>query len=210
MRVRYYILLIFLLGGWVTLPCKAQSIRFWNIDAQVRNYGFDAGASYSKHYVNDPFTKHYGIRIGSINDPKEIFVINNGLPGAQPFKVDKVNYAWTIRPYYTKSYWLTRRTSRNEVGYGLFGSVQLPLAYCWPVHIWISQGNVPFDGFEDVQYNPDVHPANEVGGTSSFMEGIKNGRTIPGLGLSTGFILEWGSYRSLSNALSIGLESEEC
>jgi hypothetical protein len=40
------------------------------------------------------------------------------------------------------------------------------------------------------------------------MKGIKNGRVIPGLGLSTGFILEWGSYRSLSNALSIGFTND--
>jgi hypothetical protein len=208
MPIRQICILFYFLGGWVCSNLYAQSIRFWNIDAQIRNYGFDAGGSYSKHYVNDPIINHYGIRIGSINDPKEIFVINNGLPGAQSFKVDKVNYAWTIRPYITKSYWLNRRTSRNEVGYGLFGSLQLPLAYCWPVHIWISQGNVPFDGFEDVQYNPEVHRANEVGGTSSFMKGIKNGRVIPGLALSTGFILEWGSYRSLSNALSIGFAND--
>ena len=183
----------------------AQSDNKWILDAQLRNFGFDLGAAFQQGWKELPQKKTYGIRIGSLNSPKEIYVINNTLPGSQPFKIDKINYAWTIRPYINYQYDITQRTTRNEVGLSAFGSVQLPIAYSWPVYIWLYEGNSPFDGYSDVRYDPTQHDARLIGGTASFTSGIGQGKVIPGLGLSAGISLEWGSYRSLSNVLSFGI-----
>ncbi len=184
---------------------QAQSTNKWVLDAQLRNFGFDLGMAYQQGWKELPKKTTWGLRIGSLNSPKEIYVINNTLPGSQPFKIDKINYAWVLRPYLSYEFDFTQRKSRNEVGISAFGSAQLPLAYTWPVYIWLYEGNTPFDGYTDVRYNPDAHDSKLIGGTASFTSGFGKGKIIPGLGVSAGISVEWGSYRSLSNVLSFGI-----
>lgn len=187
---------------------RAQMQKQWIVDGQLRNFGYDLGFGYQQGLKDQSQKRGYGLRIGSLNSPKEIYVINNTLPGSQPFKIDKVNYAWVLRPYVSVHHDLTQRKSRNEVGMSLFGSAQLPVAYSWPIYIWLYEGNSPFDGYSDVQYNPEIHDSRLIGGTASFTRGFGKGSFTPGVGISGGISLEWGSYRSMSNVLSFGVMTD--
>ncbi len=187
---------------------QSQVVNQWLIDGQIRNFGYDVGFGFKQGLKEQPQFRTLGLRIGALNSPREIYVINNTLPGSQPFKLDKINYAWTVRPYASFHHEFNQRKSRNEVALSAFGSVQLPVAYVWPIYIWLYEGNTPFDGYSDVRYNPEVHDSKFIGGTASFTRGFSGGKFIPGLGLSAGISLDWGSYRSFSNVLSVGVMTD--
>ena len=184
---------------------EAQKSVIWGIDAQIRNFGFDVGLSRTNQLKGENWSVSYGLKLGNYNDPKEIDMVSQMLPGAQPFKIDKVNYAWAVKPFYSKNFMITQRKSRLDVGCKLIGSLSLPVIYSWPIYVWYYNGVPPFDGYNDVRYDPTIHNPNLIGGTTAFTKGIKNGLFIPGFGLSTAIQFDWGSYRSVSNSLSLGL-----
>lgn len=87
----------------------AQKSVIWGVDAQIRNFGFDFGASKFSQLKGANTGETIGFKIGNLTDPKEIYIVSQILPGAQPFKLNKVNYAWVFKPYYGKSFALTQR-----------------------------------------------------------------------------------------------------
>ena len=204
---QYFLSLLLLFSGsQVALIAQIQHAYYGEV--QLRNYGYDFGFYRKTSAFSQPLEKEMGFQVGSLVHPKEVFVINTGLPGSRVFKIDKINYAWVFRPKLTYSYPLAKRSSRFEMGFRVFGGIQLPIVYAWPVYVWLYQGNVPFDGYSDVRYDPSIHEPQLVGGNASFSHGIKHGQIIPGIGAHAGFSLEWGNYRNLSNELSLGVNSE--
>ena len=197
---RFFSALMFLYFGGV----KAQINRFLMADVQVRNFGFDLGVGLKKSWEPDLTVERFGLRIGNIQHPKEIYVVNQSLPASEPFVIDKVNRVWVLRPYYGRGIVLSERKSRFDIGITLDGSLQLPLAYAWPIYVWMYRSNLPFDAVEEVRYDPQTQDVQFIGGESTFIKGFREGRLIPGLGVSTALSFEWGSYRNLSNTLSIG------
>ncbi len=191
---------------WANLG--AQKSVIWGIDAQIRNFGFDFGVLKTSHLKGEKYSKTIGLKLGNLVDPKEIELVSQMLPGAQPFKLNKVNYAWAFKPYYAHNYIITQRKSRLDVGVKLVANVSIPVVYHWPVYIWYYNGIPPFDGYKDVKYNPNIHQPNLIGGTTAFTKGLKNGSLIPGLGISTALQFDWGSYRSLSNSVSLGMATD--
>jgi len=183
---------------------QAQKSVIWNIDAQIRNFGFDFGGYKYTQIKGENWGNQVGLKIGNLVDPKEVFVINYNLPGSQSFKLEKINYAWAIKPFYGTTYIMGQRKSRMDVGCKIFANASLPIVYSWPVYISYYQGNPPFDGYADVQYDPATQNVSLIGGTAQFTKGMGQGKFIPGIGLSAGLQIEWGSYRSLSNSMSIG------
>mgnify|MGYP000913751949 CR=1 FL=1 len=177
-------------------------------EIQLRNFGYDAGFYQKSVGFNKKTQKEVGIQLGSLVHPKEVYVLNTGLPGSRIFKIDKINYAWVLKPRISYRYPLAKRSSRFEIGVSLFGGFQLPLAYSWPVYVFLYDGNVPFDGYADVRYDPDVHEPKSIGGNASFSRGIKDGKFTPGIGSHAGVSLEWGNYRNFSNELSFGLTAD--
>lgn len=187
---------------------SSQVNNFIKIDAQIRNFGFDIGAGLYKTNDFDNLGLAYGVKIGPINHPKEIPVINTGLPGSSSFKLEKINYTWALRPFIQKSIYLTKRKSRFQVAYSIDYGGSINAAYNWPVYIWLYQGRAPFDGYANVRYDPSVHDPNLIGGSSSFSRGFKEGEIIWGLGCFAAVTVEWGSYRSLKNSLSLGVSND--
>ncbi len=187
---------------------KSQVNNFIKIDAQIRNFGFDVGAGLYKTNDFDNLGIAYGIRLGPINHPKEIPVINAGLPGSSSFKLNKTNYTWALRPFVQKTIYFSKRKSRFQVACSLDYGASVNAAYYWPVYIWLYQGRAPFDGYANVQYNPSIHDPNLIGGSSSFTRGFKEGDLIWGVGCFTALTVEWGSYRSLKNSLSLGISND--
>jgi len=187
---------------------NAQRSRFVTADVQVRNFGYDFGMGLKSSWEPDANFESYGLRLGSIQHPKEVFVVNQALPASEPFVMDKINRVWVLRPYYGKDWVLSERKSRFDIGISFHGSLQLPVAYAWPIYVWVYRSNLPFDAVEEVKYNPDVHDVQYVGGESSYTRGFSEGKAIPGLGFSMAICLEWGSYRNVSNTLSIGIMND--
>jgi hypothetical protein len=72
----------------------------------------------------------------------------------------------------------------------------------------VYRSNSPFDAVEEVRYDPSTQDVQFIGGESSFAKGFREGRLIPGIGVSAALSLEWGSYRNLSNTLSIGVMND--
>ena len=187
---------------------NAQVNRFLMADVQVRNFGFDLGVGLKKSWEPDLTVERYGLRVGNIQHPKEIYVVNQSLPASEPFVIDKVNRVWVLRPYYGRGIVVSERKSRFDIGITLDGSLHLPLAYAWPIYVWVYRSNLPFDGVEEVRYDPQTQDVQFIGGESSFVKGFREGRLIPGIGVSAALSLEWGSYRNLSNTLSIGIMND--
>jgi hypothetical protein len=187
---------------------QAQKSVIWGIDAQIRNFGFDFGVSKFSQLKGSNSGETFGFKIGNLTDPKEISIVSQIMPGAQPFKLDKINYSWVFKPFYGKSISLTQRKSRLEIGCKVFGNLSLPIAYSWPVFILYYNATRPFDGYNDVQYNPGIHNPKLIGGTSAFTKGFNSGKFQSGVGVSGGITFEWGSYRSISNSLSLGFSTD--
>jgi hypothetical protein len=187
---------------------QAQKSVIWGIDAQIRNFGFDFGVSKFSQLKGSNSGETFGFKIGNLTDPKEISIVSQILPGAQPFKLDKINYSWVFKPFYGKSISLTQRKSRLDIGCKVFGNLSLPIAYSWPVFILYYNATPPFDGYNDVQYNPEIHNPKLIGGTSAFTKGFNSGKFQSGVGVSGGITFEWGSYRSISNSLSLGFSTD--
>lgn len=188
-----------------TTGVKAQMNRFIVADLQIRNYGFDVGLGQKSNWHSNDFSETFGLRLGNIQHPKEVFVVNQSLPASEPFVMDKINRTWVVRPYYARSWNLSQRKSRFDVGISFQGGVHLPLAYAWPIYVWVYRSNLPFDAVEEMRYDPVQHDVQYIGGESSYTRGFSQGKLIPGLGLSAALSLEWGSYRNVSNTLSIGV-----
>jgi len=205
---RFFTYCYLIFGIIINSYLKAQFNNFVKIDAQIRNFGFDAGVGIHKTNEIDNVGFAYGVKLGPINHPKEIPVINTGLPGSSSFKLDKINYVWAFRPFIQKSIYLSKRKSRFQVAYSFDYGGSLNAAYSWPVYIWLYQGRAPFDGYANVRYNPSIHEPNLIGGASSFSRGFKEGGIIWGLGCFAAATVEWGSYRSLKNSLSLGISND--
>lgn len=201
--------LIFLIATLATMSVAyGQKMDFWAADVQVRNYGFDLGFGREFQSNKENTHRYLGLRIGNIQHPKEVFVVNQSLPASEPFIMDKINRAWVVRPLVGNEWVLAPRQSRFDLGVSFVGQIGLPLAYVWPIYIYNHQSRLPFDVVEEVKYDPSIHEPNYIGGESSFFRGFSEGRMIPGLGVNCGLSVEWGSYRNLSNTLTLGIMAD--
>ncbi len=193
----------------------AQSIQSAGISMQARQYGFDAGlwvnANRRNAELHPQWLKNKGkwgaLLLGVLKDPREIMVINDRLPESKPFKINKMYHTWVIQPQAGYLIYVSDRKSRTDLGFRIKTGLSLPLAYSWPVHVWFYEPNFVSDGYADVQYNPSVHVPNQIGGTSSWVGGFKDGSWTPGLGGQVAMEFEWGNYRFLTNSMSIGFNA---
>lgn len=193
----------------------AQSIHSAGVSIQARQFGFDAGlwvnANRKNAELQPQWLKNKGkwgaLMVGLLRDPREIMVINDRLPESKPFKINKMYHTWVIQPQVGYLIYVSDRKSRTDLGFRIKTGLSLPMAYSWPVHIWFYEPNFVSDGYSDVQYNPSVHVPNQIGGTSSWVGGFKDGSWTPGLGGQLAMEFEWGNYRFLTNSMSIGFNA---
>ena len=209
------VMLFFALGFNPSKFIQAQSLQSLGLNVQARQFGFDMGVWAYGNYKHTELQPRFfnnkagwgGLSLGVLRDPGEILVINDRLPGSKPFKLNKVSHTWMVQPQFGLLMVVSERKSRSELGFRLKSGFSLPLAYSWPVHILYYQPNFLSDGFVDVDYDPQNHLPNQIGGTSSWSKGFKDGEWIPGVGGQIAMEFEWGNYRFLTNALSIGFST---
>lgn len=187
---------------------KAQSKSIWGGAFQLRNYGFEFEVFNSRQKKEQSSGNFYKVSLGNYNDPREVYMVNPNLPGSQQFKINKINFAWAIKPTIGKFWELNSHTSRFDIGLKVFAQASLPVAYCWPVYILYYQNNPPFDTYDVVPYDPKINRVDRIGGTAPFYKGLGDGHWIPGIGMATGISMEWGSYRSISNFISVGVSED--
>lgn len=192
----------------VPLSLHGQQEKFWVLDGQIRNFGFDFGFGKEMRAVEGPKTMSFGLRLGVVHHPKEIYVVNQSMPASEPFVMDKVNRVWAVRPYWGKGIQLKERKSRFDVGIQLQGQIETPMAYAWPIYLWIYRSNLPLEVIEEKRYKPDEQPVQLIGGESSYFRGFREGQWIPGLGFRGAIQMEWGSYKNITNNLSIGVMTD--
>jgi hypothetical protein len=201
-----WFLLHFLLGLFGSV--NAQYTQFWEVDGQLRNFGYDFGVGKTKRFLGSDYSELYGVRMGNIQHPKEIYVVNQNLPASEPFVMDKVNRVWVLRPYYGKGIQIRDRKSRYDLGIRLDGEVSFSMAYSWPIYIWYYRSGLPFELVDEVRYKPDQQAIQLIGGESSFFKGFRQGTWLPGIGIRGAISIEWGSYKDISNTLSLGVMSD--
>lgn len=196
-------------------PLQAQRLASMGMQVQGRQFGFDigvwgisgkkSGEIQPRFWDNSRFWS--GLSLGVLRDPGEIMVINDRLPGSKPFKINKISHSWMVQPQAGYLFVVSERKSRSDIGFRIKSGLSLPMAYSWPVHVWFYKPNLLSDGYIDVEYNPSIHPVNQIGGTSSWVNGVKDGKWTPGLGGQLAMEFEWGSYRYITNSFSIGINA---
>lgn len=149
------------------------------------------------------------VSLGIIKDPREIKVMNERLPGSKPFVIEKINHSICAHIAVGKVYVISERQSRSDLGLQITVAGQIPLNYSWPLYIWLYQPAPLTDGYVPVAYDPGVHNVSLVGGNARYSAGFADGYITPGIGASMSFSAEWGSYRNVSNRLSLGLSADK-
>ena len=193
----------------------SQKLSSVGIQLQGRQFGFDvgiwgisgkkSGEMQPRFWSNSRFWG--GFSLGVLRDPGEIMVVNDRLPGSKPFKINKISHSWMLQPQAGYLFVVSERKSRSDLGFRIKTGVSLPVAYSWPVHIWFYKPNFLSDGYIDVEYDPSIHPVNQIGGTSSWVNGVKDGSWTPGIGGQMAMEFEWGNYRYITNSFSIGVNA---
>lgn len=189
-------------GVWSDVQSQESKPKTWGLGVRVRHFGWDMGVVHevrkSKYAITDAFW------LGTMRDPREMKVINERLPGSSAFAIERVTHNLCFRYQKGKSLVLSERNSRSDIGLRLNASVQLPLNYSWPLHVWLYNPIPLIDGYTAVAYDPSVHDVGLIGGTAGYGLGFSQGKLIPGLGGNILLQAEWGSYRNVSNSLSMG------
>jgi hypothetical protein len=179
----------------------------------ISRYGVSASFRHDNffHTLASRSINHTGfyLDVGNIQHPREVAVVNTVFQNSSTYKVDKTNFAWTVRPGLLYSLMLSERADRRAIGVNLTSGPGITLAYTWPVYVTILQvdpaGN---EYFTDVRYNPDIHKTSEIAGRAGFSRGFSQGAVTPGLTWQGGLDFQWGNYRNDVNTLTLGARIE--
>ena len=210
--------------GLSTIGVMAQDLnsallkpKMWGVGVNARHFGYDLGVLLQRPNMRLgdhtkplfassllPF-RTAGFWLGPMKDPREVKVVNERLPGSKPFVIEKVTHNLMFKYQVGRSFSVSERTSRSELGLRVNASLQLPLNYSWPIYIWLYQPATFTDGYVAVEYNPAIHDVGLLGGNVGYFKGFSEGRFTPGVGGSVSMQAEWGSYKNVSNSLSLGV-----
>ena len=200
---------------WLILCSRvtAQPSPHNSLGVGISRYGVSASFRHDNFYhaLSSRSLKHTGffVEAGNIQHPREVAVVNTVFQNSSTYKVDKTNFAWTVRPGLLYSVMLSERADRRAIGVNFTSGHGISLAYTWPVYVTILQvdpaGN---EYFADVRYNPDVHKTSEIAGRSGFSRGFAQGAVTPGLTWQGGLDFQWGNYRNDVNTLTLGARVE--
>jgi hypothetical protein len=179
----------------------------------ISRYGVSASFRHDNffHNIGSRAINHTGfyLEAGNIQHPREVAVVNTVFQNSSTYKVDKTNFAWTLRPGLLYSVMLSERADRRAIGVNITSGPGISIAYTWPVYVTILQvdalGN---EYFADVRYNPDIHKTSEIAGRAGFSRGFSQGAFTPGIAWQGGLDFQWGNYRNDVNTLTLGARVE--
>jgi len=195
--------------GLMAMPVFAQTIPRHSLGLGLSRFGVAVGYRNDRNALTFKTASlkptGFYLEAGNIQHPREVAVVNTVFQNASTYKIDKVNYVWTIRPGLLHTFTLSERADRRAVGLNFTSGPGISFAYVWPVYVTILQTD-PFGNeyFDNVRYNPDVHNTTEIAGRSGFSEGFSEGIMLPGLTWQGGLDFQWANYRGDVNTLSLG------
>lgn len=187
--------------------------KLWGVGVNARHFGLDFGVvtqrpnglSGSKWGGDIWPLKTSAFWLGVMRDPREMKVVNEQLPASGAFAIERVTHNLAFKYQVGRSISISERSSRGDLGLRINSSLQLPLNYSWPLYIWFYQPAQFSDGYTAVAYNPSVQDVGLIGGNAAYGLGFTEGKLTPGLGASLSLQAEWGSYKNVSNTLSLGV-----
>jgi hypothetical protein len=177
-------------------------VKMREVGLNVRHFGWDFGLV--QEGMMGMRVQRQALWLGVMKDPREVKVINERLPGSSAFAIERVTHNLSLRYQWGKSVVLSQRMSRGDVGLRLNASLVLPVNYAWPTHVWLYDPAPLTDGYTAVAYNPAVHDVGLIGGTAGYWLGFSQGKLIPGMGGLVAMQADWGSYKNVSNTLTMG------
>jgi hypothetical protein len=177
-------------------------VKMREVGLNVRHFGWDFGLV--QEGMMGKRVQRQALWLGVMKDPREMKVINERLPGSSAFAIERVTHNLSLRYQWGKSVVLSQRMSRGDVGLRLNASLVLPVNYAWPTHVWLYDPAPLTDGYTAVAYNPAVHDVGLIGGTAGYWLGFSQGKLIPGMGGLVAMQADWGSYKNVSNTLTMG------
>ena len=189
-------------GQSMLLPDVPVTSKLWGLGVNVRHFGWDFGVT--KERVSGRFVGTQGLWCGVMKDPREMKVVNQLLPGSSAFAIERITHNISMRYQCGSSLVLSAREARGDVGIRVNASLDLHVDYTWPIYIWLYNPAPLVDGYTAVAYDPSVHDVGLIGGTAAYGKGFSDGRFIPGIGALIAMQAEWGSYRNVSNTLTLG------
>lgn len=189
-------------GQVLTAPMVPIKPKLWGVGVNVRHFGWDVGLINERPSLKRINTQ--SVWFGVMRDPREMKVINERLPGSSAFAIERITHNLSLRYRWGKSLLLSDRDARGDVGLRLNASLQLPFNYSWPTYVWLYNPAPLTDGYTAVAYDPAIHDVGLIGGTAAYGKGFSDGQLIPGLGGVVAMQAEWGSYRNVSNTLTLG------
>ena len=189
-------------GQVLTAPMVPIKPKLWGVGVNVRHFGWDVGLINERPSLERINTQ--SVWFGVMRDPREMKVINERLPGSSAFAIERITHNLSLRYRWGKSLLLSDRDARGDVGLRLNASLQLPFNYSWPTYVWLYNPAPLTDGYTAVAYDPAIHDVGLIGGTAAYGKGFSDGQLILGLGGVVAMQAEWGSYRNVSNTLTLG------
>ncbi len=189
-------------GQDLSAPMVPIKPKLWGVGVNVRHFGWDVGLINERPSLKRINTQ--SVWFGVMRDPREMKVINERLPGSSAFAIERITHNLSLRYRWGKSLLLSDRDARGDVGLRLNASLQLPFNYSWPTYVWLYNPAPLTDGYTAVAYDPAIHDVGLIGGTAAYGKGFSDGQLIPGLGGVVAMQAEWGSYRNVSNTLTLG------
>lgn len=200
------------LTGLSTSMGWSQGKSITGFGFQIRHFGYDIGIVNQKNPQTNRFIMPYkwtALWLGLMKDPREVRVLNERLPASRLFVIEKVSHTLCSRVQFGRIIPISDRRSQSEIGLQLNTSLQIPIAYSWPMYVWLYQPASFGDSYASVAYNPAVHDVNLVGGNASFTKDIGKGNIFPGLGFALSLQAEWGNYGNITNTLSVGVSCDQ-
>ncbi len=192
--------------GW------SQSKSKTGFGLQIRHFGYDIGIVNQKNFQTTRFIMPYkwtALWFGLMKDPREVRVLNERLPASRLFVIEKVSHTLCSRLQFGRIIPIGDRKSQSEIALQLNTSLQIPMAYSWPMAVWLYQPAAFGDRYAAVAYNPAVHDVNLIGGNAPFTKNIGKGNFFPGLGFTLSLQAEWGNYKNITNTLSVGISCDQ-
>lgn len=190
---------------------QAQQDRLHAVGLGLNHYGL--AVNYKYHHAAEPdkaWTRgDFFCEFGNIMHPRELVVINQTIQNSGAYKLDKINYAWTMRNYYQVRRELSPRQDRKNIALNWIAGAGVPICYYWPVYILYFDPTQGSTGEVFTQrYDPSIHEQQYIAGRAPFYTGMKQGKFMPGLGLHSALEFIWGNYRSDVKILTIGARVE--
>lgn len=142
--------------------------------------------------------KTMGFELINIKHPAEVALV----PGSS-FKINKINYLYSIRGRYGTELLLFKKSSQHGVQINAHFAAGPTIGLESPYYILDAENRY-------TQYDPDIHndPSNQIQGAGLPFQGLFKSKIIPGLNLKGSLLFEFGTFKTSISGIELGLNIE--